>query len=74
MSWFGDFDARGIFLNYPLYRDIRTFAVVGISWIEDAEEVGGKGGGGIKWQRWKIMTMGILSYPWVTTQLFVCTM
>ena len=46
MLWFGDFNAREMFQNYPLDRAIRTFAGVGVSWIEDEEEVGGKFGGG----------------------------
>ena len=37
VSWFGGVDVGEMFPNYPLDRDIRTFAWVDVSWIEGKE-------------------------------------
>ena len=47
--WFGDVNARRMFLNYPLDRYITPFVGVNVSWIEYVEEAGGICGGGRKW-------------------------
>ena len=65
---FGDIDSGGMFLKYLLDISIRPFAVVYVSWIEGMEETKGEGGG-IKWEIWTRMEMGVLSPPWVTTRL-----
>ena len=65
-TWFGDVDAGEMFLNFPLDRRIRKYCGIDLSWM--AED------GGVLWECWNRMAMGMCPSPWVTIRLLMWMM
>ena len=67
-SWFGDVDAAEMFLNYLLDVDVRPYAGIDVSWLQE------DGSTSRRWERWTRMAMGMSPSPFVTIRLFAWAM
>lgn len=61
-SWFGDIDLGKMFLNYALDLDLRPYAGVDVSELEDGTKR--------VLERWNRMLMGFSPSPFICTQTF----
>ena len=67
-SWFGDVDVAEMFLNYLLDVDVRPYAGIDVSGLNE------DGSSGQRWERWTRMAMGMSPSPFVTIRLFAWAM